>query len=500
MRIALKASLGALLTLLLVASLLDGSAGARDNGRLAQARQALAAVEALSAPARPPRPGEALPRRDVSLLMRDLVHAQSALPAAERARAEKLTSGGLTTGQAVPPYPGCETTNITHSQTSAHFEVYYNLSKSAQATKTIAVLEEVWNYEVGILGYRSPPPYDADGRVDIFLCDTYTLGAYGYCTPDTVASHSSSFCVLDDDFAQAQFGGDPDESLKVTAAHEFFHAIQFGYDSYEDSWFMEGTAVWMESQVYPAITDYLQYLKRSSLTQPQIPVDYAGNLDRYGSVLFWKFLSERYRDYGLIKRIWEYADSANGSRYSIQAVAAALAARRSSLTSAFAWYGAWNTKPRGSYAAGAAYPTQAWWRTATLTKRKRKLRTQAVALRHLTSAPVLLTPAKLPKKAKLRITVDGPNRERSPAATVQVRKRNGSVTISEVSLSKRGDGTMQVPFDPRKIASVVVVLSNASARFSPCRAGTAYSCGGVALDDGQRYAVSAQVKLKKKRR
>ncbi len=265
---------------------------------------------------------------------------------------------------------------------------------------------------------------------------------------------------------------------------------------------MEGTAVWIESQVYPRITDYLQYLKRSSLTQPMVPLDYAGTLDRYGSVLFWKFLSERYRDRNLIRRIWEYADSANGSRYSLQAVAAALAARGSSLTNAFAWYGVWNTKPRGSYAAGATYPTQSWWRTATLTKhkRKRKLRTQALRLPHLTSAPVLLQPARLPKRTKLRIAVDGPPRERSPAATVQVRKRNGKVVIRQVSLNKRGDGSVRVAFDPRKIASVVVVLSNASPRFFRCRAGTAYSCGGVPLDDGTRYAVSAQVKLPKKKR
>jgi hypothetical protein len=28
----------------------------------------------------------------------------------------------------------------------------------------------------------------------------------------------------------------------VTAAHEFFHAIQYGYDVSEDPWLMESTA------------------------------------------------------------------------------------------------------------------------------------------------------------------------------------------------------------------------------------------------------------------
>jgi hypothetical protein len=37
--------------------------------------------------------------------------------------------------------------------------------------------------------------------------------------------------------------------LKVTAAHEFFHAVQFAYDIGEDGWLMESTATWMEEHV-----------------------------------------------------------------------------------------------------------------------------------------------------------------------------------------------------------------------------------------------------------
>ena len=47
---------------------------------------------------------------------------------------------------------------------------------------------------------------------------------------------TTSFCVLDNDFARAQFGRAPMDTLRVTAAHEFFHAIQFNYDYREDRW------------------------------------------------------------------------------------------------------------------------------------------------------------------------------------------------------------------------------------------------------------------------
>jgi len=38
----------------------------------------------------------------------------------------------------------------------------------------------------------------------------------------------------------------PLDNIKVTAAHEFNHAIQFGYDYWEETWLMEATATWIE--------------------------------------------------------------------------------------------------------------------------------------------------------------------------------------------------------------------------------------------------------------
>ena len=46
----------------------------------------------------------------------------------------------------------------------------------------------------------------------------------------------------------------------MTAAHEFFHAVQFAYDAADDQWFMESTATWMEDEIYDDVNDNLQYL------------------------------------------------------------------------------------------------------------------------------------------------------------------------------------------------------------------------------------------------
>jgi len=61
--------------------------------------------------------------------------------------------------------------------------------------------------------------------------------------------------------------------MKVTAAHEFFHAIQFGYplgDGWD--WWMEASATFMEDEAFDAVNDYRQYL-RPWLSSPEVPLD-----------------------------------------------------------------------------------------------------------------------------------------------------------------------------------------------------------------------------------
>jgi hypothetical protein len=311
--------------------------------------------------------------------------------------------------------------------------------------------------------------------------------------------------VLDNDFKSSQFGGAaPLNSLRVTAAHEFFHAIQFGYDTGEDIWFMEGTAVWAEEQVYPTINDYLQYLAYSAITHPRVPVDYNG-IDntpdlfyRYGAVLFWKFLSERFRTPAIVRRVWDYADTAHGSRYSLQAVSAALAERGSSFASAFAVFGAWNTKPNSSYGDRALFPSPAWWKVTGLTRSHRDSGRLAVGLNHLTNAAMYIRPGpRLPKRTHVRIYVDGPALARMPRAVVQVRRRDGAVAYIGIPLNTNGDGSVLVNFNPRVVASVVVTLTNASTRMTSCGtdASDKYSCAGQSADDGLPFAVRARLRL-----
>jgi hypothetical protein len=229
-----------------------------------------------------------------------------------------------------------------------------------------------------------------------------------------------------------------------------------------------------------------------------VPVDYKGvnGSDlyfRYGAVLFWKFLSCFFADPGIVRSTWEHAV---GAPYSLQAVTAALAERGWSFPRAFARFGVWNTEPPGSYDDLARYPQPAWWQVMRLGRTHRDTGVRAVTLDHLTNAAVLLQPARrLPRLARLRIRVDGPDLTRMPAATVQVRRRDGTVAVIDVRLDRNGDGVARVRFNPRKVVAVVVTVTNASTRTTACGTDPAvrYSCGGASPDDGVSFAVRARV-------
>ena len=434
------------------------------------------------------------PRTDLTLLLRDLRRALPALDSRERTLALGLI------GLVVPPPKSSCGGFLDSTVQSAHFCVHYSNGDTAWAQTTSETLEHVWATEVDGLGFRHPP-YDGDALFDVYLKDIGGQGYYGACAPAQNARHSISSCVLDDDFDPAQFGGAPAlNSLSVTAAHEFFHAIQFGYDTGEDTWFMEGSAVWAEEQVYPAVNDYLQYLPFSAITHPGTPEDYSGTTSadlyyRYGAVLFWEFLSEHFGGPGIVRRVWDYAD---GPAYSLQAVGGALAERGWSFGHAFARFGMWNTLPPGSYGDRALFPAPAWWQVHALSRRHRTTGTQAVGLSHLTNAAMVIQRVgRLPKHTKLRIHVDGPAAASMPQATVQVRRRSGTVRVVDVPLDRAGDGTVRVPFDSRRVSSVVVTLTNASTRMTDCGTDPSYvyACGGRGVDDGLGFSVRAKVRL-----
>jgi hypothetical protein len=437
--------------------------------------------------------------QDATLALRDLARALPSLGPAERQRARALlarpTSPHDQFGDSyrAPSKRTCSTRICVHwvSRTS-------DAPRSrAWVTRTMDVMKKTWGREVAELGYQ-PPVRDArrggNGKFDVYLKDIGGSGLFGYCAPEFRTKDSrwraSGYCVLDDDFARSQFHQRPIVSLKATAAHEFFHAIQFGYDYAEDAWFMEATATWMEERVFDSVDDNRRYLRDGQLGRPQLPLDIFEDfgLAHYGNWVFFEYLSHRF-DNTVVRTAWDRAAAvgAKRGRYSIRAVENAVeSAGAAPFPAVFRDYSASNTVPS---AFSAFYPEGGQWPAAPA--RTRELTStdpvrSSFRINHLASRSLQVVPGDaFGPGSRLVVRVDAPDSpasDRRPVASVVVRSDDGNFTLEPIVLDDTGDGILTVPFDRR----VTITLANASTSFS-CWEGMAYSCRGFALHDAQRF-------------
>ncbi|MDZ7268045.1 MAG: hypothetical protein ONB48_09910 [candidate division KSB1 bacterium] len=153
------------------------------------------------------------------------------------------------------------------------------------------------------LGMR-PPPGDngQDGaEYDFYLLELGNL--YGDTNPEFTGGSGPSFIRLDNDYGPAFFSRGLD-GLRVTVAHEYFHAVQLGYlYRGEDIFFFEMSSTWFEELAHPDVNDYFQYL-RYWFRNPQLPLYATGNYHEYGSAIWLHYLTKRLQP-GVIREFWE---------------------------------------------------------------------------------------------------------------------------------------------------------------------------------------------------
>ena len=309
----------------------------------------------------------------------------------------------VTVGRPTVPGEGDRTGDLGHSYTTTpeyhvspggHFKVWYvtttedrpgagwpELDDADDGTVPEYVrhcaifLEESRRAIVEDLGYRSPPTDYAyhdqyeemdsddggDGLYDVYIVDLPSQFS-GYTRPEAVTTGAAlpSYIVIDNDFAESRRTVEQAlDLLRITVAHEYFHAVQFGYDAGEAAFWLEQSAVWIEEQVYDEIDDYLTYLPSFSgfLTEPWLALDTSNGEHEYAGVLWPLFLEQRF-DRDLIRFIWERAETSRA----LDAIDAGLRSVGSDLASAFQEFSTWNvfTDERAdedrSYEEGASYP------------------------------------------------------------------------------------------------------------------------------------------------
>ncbi len=351
---------------------------------------------------------------------------------------------------------------------------------------------------MGQLGWPLPPSDRGAGgtaQFDIYLQDLGRRGLYGYCAPEQVVpgerNVASSYCVLDNDFGE--FPLPPTPSMRVTVAHELFHAVQFGLDAREDGWFLEATATWMEEQVTDDVNDNRQYLRHGQLGDPDTPLDtFDSGLGSYGNWIFFQRLTQRFGT-DAVRQVWADADGHLGRRndFSVRAVRRYVESRGASWPRFYAGFIAANRTARSSYAEGSAYRPTAPQSRARL-GRGRRTWSRAVTLDHLTGHVVSLRPGPGLRRGRLRIAIDAGRRATAPAAHVVLIGRKGVIGRSPIRLDRRGHGSRVVAFRRPRVRRVEVVLANASTRYT-CNRGTQFACHGRSGDDRRGFRVSARV-------
>jgi len=171
-------------------------------------------------------------------------------------------------------------------------------------------------------GYRLPPD-TTEHYYNVYFTNPGSEGWLGVTYGLTFDDHTGSFINLTNDFPTRTLSTgkvvSPTNLMRVAASHEFFHAVQFGYDAGEDPWWMEATAMWIMEQIGPAwdsVDAYTLWIKWF-FVYPEVALDYNyGDLSWhwYAAGVWPLFIQAHYDPAGdSIREIWEACDGPTGA-------------------------------------------------------------------------------------------------------------------------------------------------------------------------------------------
>ncbi|MBX3002419.1 MAG: hypothetical protein KF828_00595 [Anaerolineales bacterium] len=236
---------------------------------------------------------------------------------------------------------------------SEHFRIHYTLDgvdavpaqgnhPSGQPDYVIEVaraMEYAWYGAIDHFGW-APPPRDGglggDDRYDVYLQEILSEDYAGFTESDLGASvigdnpltrlveraATHTYIVLDNDYLEETDASYPPEEeldyMRSTAAHEFHHAIQFGYDGEEPhDWVWEATSTWIEEELFDSVNDPVSTLGSIFDATDSCQLAEGGetgdeDIDRwYGMWILMRHLSEQY-GHSIIVRLWEQIIDLNG--------------------------------------------------------------------------------------------------------------------------------------------------------------------------------------------
>lgn len=237
-----------------------------------------------------------------------------------------------------------------------HFRIHYTLDGEDGVPRQVTdasghpdyvievarAMEYSWFASIDHFGW-APPPNDnslgGDDRYDVYLLNILDENYAGYTdsdmgnsvigdnplTPQIELASTHTHIVLDNDYLEDydynDDGSFPEEALdymRSTAAHEFHHAIQFGYDGEEpQDWVWEATSSWIEEELFDTVNDPISTLPSIFFSPDSCQLAEGGELsevdiDRwYGMWILMRHLSEQYGHQSIV-RLWEHIVDRDG--------------------------------------------------------------------------------------------------------------------------------------------------------------------------------------------
>ena len=151
---------------------------------------------------------------------------------------------------------------------------------------------------------------------------TYSAGVYGYNYKET---GGTSYLQIDNDYEgnNSIFDLTPLQIMRLSVAHEYFHGIQWGYETNlgNNAYFYEMSAMWFEDVLIPDGNDYLDGWADPLLENPDVAFDNTGN--GYELALFGHYLSsfldpqgiETAKNSTIIRKMWERYGSTSSNAF-----------------------------------------------------------------------------------------------------------------------------------------------------------------------------------------
>ncbi len=200
-------------------------------------------------------------------------------------------------------------------------------------------MERSYHVQIDLMGFKKPyndywaAENGGNHKMDVYL---FTFPALGITTADwfegrvlSTALTIAPYFMINSRIYDYVGKLEGIRYLETTCAHEFLHGIQFAYNAYMPTWFMESSATWIESMTYdggvvddgdtipdpdePTETNsynyYIHQLRRW-FKIPDISLESRIGDHEYGSVIWSLYMAERF-GYDIIRQF--YNNTTDGS-------------------------------------------------------------------------------------------------------------------------------------------------------------------------------------------